>query len=178
MSASPMLALLLMGSVLAAPAPNMLGRVLNGPADDAAIFEAHGALKGCLEPTCQAVANLARAFKVATRRDFPGTMTRLDTPRGDSEREAERALRRLIPSTGPLHAAYCPVLTKMAHHYSDYAVGLLVVEFANRVDGASDRCTRTVIAALPATKEAAEMIKASLDSCQAAGRGGCQRDRR
>ena len=38
MSAKPILALLL-GSVLATPAADPLGRVLNGPADDAAIYK-------------------------------------------------------------------------------------------------------------------------------------------
>ncbi len=178
MSASLVLPLLLMGSAVATPASSPLNRVLNGPANDVAIFEAHGALKGCLEPTCQAVANLARAFDIATRRDLPNTMTQLGTSRGGVEREAEQSLRRLLPPTGPFHAAYCPVLTKMAHHYSDHAVGLLVVEFANRIDGASDQCTRVVIAALPATTEAADMVGASRDSCQAARRAGCERDRR
>ena len=177
MSASSALALLL-GATLAAPAPNPLDRVLNGPADDAAIFKAHGALAGCFQPTCQAIDRLAQAFKVATRRDLPGTMTHLDPPRGDDERVAERTLRRLVPAAGPLHTAYCPVLTKMARHYAAYSVGLLVVEFANRVDGASNRCTREVIAAFPPTKDAAETVKASLDSCQVAGRTGCKRDQR
>ncbi len=177
MSASPALALLL-AAVLAAPGPDPLDRVLNGPADDAAIFKAHGALEGCSEPLCQAVDHLAQAFKVATRRDLPGSMTRLDKPSGDGEQEAERALRRLLPATGPLHPAYCPVLTKMARHYASYSVGLLVVEFANRVDGPSERCTRKVIAAFPSTKDAAQMIEASRDSCQAARRRGCWRDER
>ena len=175
MSASPALALLL-GTVLAAPAP--LDRILNGPADDATILQARAALRGCTEPTCQAVDHLAQAFQVATRRDLPNTMVHLDKPRGDPQREADRALRRLLPTAGPLHPAYCPVLTKMAHHYADYSVGLLVVEFANRIDGAGDRCTREVIAAFPSTKDAAAMIAYSRDVCQAARRRGCERDRR
>lgn len=177
MSASPAVALLL-GALLATPASDPLDRVLNGPADDAAIFRARGDLAGCLETTCQAVDHLAGAFEVATRRDLPGTMVQLAKPRGDPEREADSALRRLLPTSGPLHAAYCPVLTKMARHYQAYSVGLLVVEFANRIDGSGDSCTREVIGAFPSTKEAAEMIEASRDACRAASRRGCGRDRR
>ena len=175
MSASPALAFLL-GTILAAPASDPLDRVLNGPADYAAIFQAHGALRGCAQPTCQAVDHIAQAFEVATRRDLPNTMVHLHKSGGDPDREADRALRRLLPASGPLHPAYCPILIKMARHYAEYSVGLLVVEFANRVDGTSDRCTREVIAAFPSTKDAADMIAASRDSCQTAGRSGCQRD--
>ena len=177
MSANPALALLL-GAALAAQTANPLARVLNGPADDAAIFKARGTLAGCLDPTCRALDHLAQAFEVATRRDLPGTMVQLARPPRDSDETAERALRRLLPATGPLHPAYCPVLTKMARHYASYSVGLLVVEFANRVDGTGDGCTREVLAALPSTKEAADMIRASRDGCQAAHRRGCKRDQR
>ena len=177
MSASAALALLA-GAVLAASAPDPLDRVLNGPADTAAIFQAHGALKGCAQPTCRAVDHIAQAFKVAARRDLPNTMVHLHPPGGDPVRAADRALRRLLPTDGAIHPAYCPVLIKMARHYSEYSVGLLVIEFANRIDGTADRCTREVIAAFPSSKEAAAVIAASRDACQAARRGGCRRDQR
>ncbi len=175
MSANPALVLLL-GAVLATPAP--LDGVLNGLADDAALSQAHAVLKGCTEPTCQAVDHLSQAFQVATRRDLPNTMVHLDKPHRDYLREADLALSRLLPTAGPLHTAYCPVLTKMAHHYTQYSVGLRVIEFANRIDGAGDRCTREVIAAFPSTPDVADMIAYSRDACQAAHRGGCRRNRR
>ena len=177
MSVSPILALLL-GSALATPAADPLSQVLNGPADDAAIYKAHGALKDCLEPTCQAVDHLAKAFRVATRRDLPGTMVRLPGSRHDHEENVGQTLGRLLPANGPLHPAYCPVLTKMARHYDAYSIGLLVVEFANRIDGAGDLCTREVIGAFPRTQEVAGMIQASREACQAARREGCGRDKR
>ena len=177
MSVSPALALLL-AALLAAPAPAPLDGVLNGPADAAAILQARAALRGCMEPVCRAVDRLAQAFQVAARRDLPNTMVHLDKLRGDPQREADHALRRLLPTTGPLHPAYCPVLIKMAHHYAAFPVGLLVVEFANRIDGPSDQCTREVVASFPSTKDAAAMIAYSREACEAARRGGCQRDQR
>ena len=177
MSASPALALLV-GAFLAAPAPAPLDGVLNGPADDAAILQARAALRGCVEPICRAVDHLAQAFQVAARRDLPNTMVHLNKLRGNSEREADQALGRLLPTAGALHPAYCPILTKMARHYAAYSVGLLVVEFANRIDGTGDHCTREVVAAFPSTKDAAAMIAYSREACQAARRGGCQRDQR
>ena len=131
-----------------------------------------------MEPICRAIDNLAQAFQVAARRDLPNTMVHFDKPHGDPRREADKALRRLLPTAGPLHRGYCPVLTKMARHYSAYSVGLLVVEFANRIDGAGDECTREVVGAFPSTKDAAAMIAYSREVCEAARRGGCQRDQR
>ena len=177
MSASPALALLL-GLALAAPAANPLDHVLNGPADGAAIFKANGALQGCAQPTCRAVDHIAQAFEVAAQRDLPNTMTHLRKPHGDPSRDADLKLKRLLPTSGPLHPAYCPVLTKLARNYANYSVGLLVIEFANRIDGTGDGCTREVIAAFPETKDAAAMIAYSRDACQAAHRGGCRHDQR
>ena len=177
MFASPALPLLLV-AFLAAPAPAPLDGVLNGPADDAAILQARATLRGCREPICRAVDHLAQAFQVAARRDLPNTLVHLNKPRGNPQREADQALGRLLPTTGPLHPAYCPILTKMARHYEAYSIGLLVVEFANRIDGEGDQCTREVVAAFPLTKDAAAMIAYSREVCEAARRGGCQRDQR
>ena len=138
----------------------------------------YSVLAGLFPAPAGAMDHLAQAFRVATRRDLPGTMVRLPESRHDHEDDVGQTLGRLLPANGPVHPAYCPVLTKMARHYDAYSVGLLVVEFANRIDGAGDLCTREVIGAFPRTQEVAGMIQASREACQAARREGCGRDKR
>ena len=176
MSANLALALLL--AVSSALGRDPLDGVLNAPVQPGAIFQANATLANCSQPSCRAVSDIAQAFKVITRRDLPSTMVRLRQPQDDPERQADAALRPLVPTHEPLKSAYCRVLTKMARHYSAWSVGLVVVELANRVDRTGDTCTHDVLAAFPSTKDADDLISASRDACQAAGRGRCERDRR